>query len=191
MAVTFFGTLTLDLDFALLLGVMFSLAMYMKRSAKPDISSKLPDPNNPARKFTSNTTLPECPQLKMLRIKGDFFFGSVAHIRETLSNIRKQNPEQKHLLLLTQSVNLIDVSGSELLADEAKQRKKLGGKMFFYCLNKGTRETMERGNYLQGMSPEPVFFSKGEAIHKIFTHLDKDICKHCSARIFKECPSTP
>lgn len=187
MAVTFFGTLILALDFALLLGVMFSLAMYLKRTAKPDILTRVPDPANATRKFSADPGLAECPQLKILRINGDFFFGSVAHIRETLSNIRNHNPEQKNLLLLVQSVNLIDVSGAELISEEVEQRKKLGGEVFFYSLKDTAREVMERGNYLQGMSPEPIFFSKGEAIKKIFGRLDRNICKHCDKRIFKEC----
>ena len=166
---------------------MFSLATYLKRTAKPDILSRMPDPADATRKFSADPGLAECPQLKILRINGDFFFGSVAHIRETLSNIKNNNPKQKNLLLLVQSVNLIDVSGAELISEEVEQRKKLGGKVFFYSLKDTAREVIERGNYLQGMGPEAIFFSKGEAIKKIFTHRDKDICKHCDKRIFKEC----
>ncbi len=187
MAVTFLGTLTLDLDFALLLGVMFSLAMYLKRSAKPEVQSRVPNPANPKRKFTTDASLPECPQLKMLRIDGSIFFGSVAHIRETLTNIRNQSPDQKHLLLFSQSISMIDVSGSELIAEEVKHRRKKGGKVFFQCLKDSAKDVMERGGYLKDLSPEPIFTSKGDALEKIFDHLDKDICKHCDKRIFNEC----
>jgi len=189
MLVTFFGTLTLDLDFALLLGVMFSLAMYLRRTAKPHVLTRVPDPASAKRKFTTDIKLPECPQLKMVRIDGGLFFGSVAHIRESLTNIRNENPGQKHLLLLAQAINVIDVSGSELIIEEVKHREKMGGKVFFYGLKHTAREVLEKGGYLANLSPEPIFFSKGEALEKIFSHLNKDICKHCDKRIFNECQS--
>ncbi|MDP6730485.1 MAG: SulP family inorganic anion transporter, partial [SAR324 cluster bacterium] len=70
LAVTFLSTLTLSLEFAILLGVMVSLFVYLSRTSHPEIRSRMPDPSHPTRQFSSNPDLPECPQLKIIRIDG-------------------------------------------------------------------------------------------------------------------------
>ena len=64
----------------------------------------------------------------MLRVDGSLFFGAVPHVQSRLAGMRKANPEQKHLLLLAQSINFVDVAGAELLVQEAQSRRAAGGK---------------------------------------------------------------
>ena len=130
--ITFFSTLLLELEFAILLGVTLSLVVYLNRTSKPRVYSRAPDPHLPKRKFSSDPSLPECPQLKLMRIDGSLFFGAVQYISEKLINLRKQHPQQKHLLLLCQGMNFVDVTGAELLEKEARQRREMGGRLYLY-----------------------------------------------------------
>ena len=190
LGVTFFSTLLLELEFAILLGVILSLVVYLNRTSKPRIYSRAPDPHLPKRKFSSDPNLPECPQLKLLRIDGSLFFGAVQYVSEKLIHFRKENPQQKHLLLLSQGMNFVDVTGAELLEKEAKQRHQIGGGLYMYNLKPGAMEILKKG-YLDEIGHENVYWSKSEAIANIFAKLDKDICSRCSKRIFNECESIP
>ena len=50
---------------------------------------------------------------------------------------------------------------------------------------------LERGGYLEQFGRENIFASKAEAIAEIFKRLDRQICEHCTARIFTECRQVP
>lgn len=187
MGVTFFGTLFLDLEFAILLGVFLSLMIYLRRTSRPRVVFRVPDPESPQRKFTSSVTLPECPQLKMIRIDDSLYFGSVAHVREMFRRIREHYPGQKHLLLLTKGINYVDIAGAELLLDEALTRRRDGGELYLYRLKESASDVLERGGYMDALDRNNMYRSKEDAIHGIFQKLDKDICAHCNKRIFQEC----
>lgn len=189
---TFFSTLFLSLEFAILLGVMLSLALYLKRTSRPRIYSRVPNPGVKARNFTTDGSLPECPQLKLVRIDGSLFFGAISHIRETLAYFEQEKPDQKNLLLLSQGINFVDLAGIEFLEGEADRRHQKGGKIFFYRVKEGVFEDLNQSKLLEKIGDDHIFNSKTEALNTIvMQHLDKSICAKCDKRIFNECKDLP
>ncbi len=191
LAVTFVATLTLELEFAILLGVILSLVIYLSRTSRPRVVSRVPDPKDPKRAFVTDSRLPECPQVKIVRIDGSLFFGAVSHVAETLREFRQRNPHQKHVLLIASGINFIDVAGAELLAQEAQNYRRLGGGLYFYRIKEGVCGPLRKGGYIKEIGDENMFDSKTEALTEIFEKLDKDICARCDERIFKECETVP
>lgn len=191
LAVTFIATLTLELEFAIMLGVILSLVVYLSRTSRPRVLTRVPDPKAPKRAFVTDSRLPECPQFKIVRIDGSLFFGAISHVSETLRLFREQAPGQKHLLLVASGINFIDVAGAELLAQEAQNYRQIGGRLYFYRIKEGVCGPLRRGGYIKEIGDENMFDSKTEAISEIFAKLDKDICARCDKRIFKECQSVP
>ena len=189
MSVTFFGTLFLELEFAILLGVMLSLMIYLSRTSRPKVVSRVPDPDSKYRQFTSSVTFPECPQLKLIRIDDSLYFGAVAYVREMLRRIREHYPQQKHLLLLTKGINYVDIAGAELLLEEAIARREMGGELYLYRLKDSATDVLERGGYMEKLDKNNMYDSKSDAINSIFNKLDKTICERCDKRIFLECSS--
>ncbi|MEZ5480505.1 MAG: SulP family inorganic anion transporter, partial [Thiolinea sp.] len=94
LGVTFFGALLLDLEFAIFAGVMLSLILYLEKVSKPRMVTRAPDPTQPNRSFSSDPHLPQCPQLRFLRIDGSLFFGSVSHLEDKFDKLRNEYPEQ-------------------------------------------------------------------------------------------------
>ena len=188
---TFFATLLLELDFAIMLGVFLSLVIYLHRASRPRVRVRVPDPRLPKQRFNTDPSLPECPQLKMIRIDGPVFFGAVNYVAERLRVIAKHNPMQKHLLIMARTISFIDVAGAEMLAREARLRRDAGGQLYFHQLQEDAEVMLERGGYLQDVGSENIFPTKGEAIAAIFQRLDRGICVRCDARIFNECRAVP
>jgi len=192
LVVTFFATLVLDLEFAILVGVLVSLVLYLNRTSHPILRSLVPDPRHTERKMTEvEDGLVECPQLKILRIEGSIYFGAVGHVQRHFDGLREHNPGQKHLLLMSKSINIVDMAGAELLVEEARRRRDEGGQLYLYGLRKPVEELLERGGYMAEIGRENVFRGKREAIGGVFTRLDRSICATCRARIFDECASVP
>jgi SulP family sulfate permease len=191
MGVTFLSTIFFKLEFAILFGVILSLMIFLRKTSRPRIMPRVPDPGSKNRKFISGITMPECPQLKILRLDDSIYFGSVAHIGDLLRLYREHYPGQKHLLLLTKGVNQVDISGAELLLNETRKRRMMDGDFYMYRLKDSASKVLRDGGYLDYIGEHNIFSSKEEAIEQIFDKLDKDICASCENRIFRECASIP
>ncbi len=188
---TFLATLFLQLEFAILLGIMLSLAIYLNRTSHPRILARVPDPRIESRPFVTDPKLVECPQLKIVRIDGSLYFGAISHVQSRLNAMIQARPEQKHLLLVGSGINFIDMAGAELLIHLAKDRERAGGQLYFYDMKEGICSHFKFLEYLLDLGTENIFVSKKEAIADIFNRLDRSICLRCTARIFHECRAVP
>ena len=97
----------------------------------------MPGPTDTRHKVVTDSRLPECPQFKIVRIDGSLYFGAVNHVAESLRRFPELNPDQKHILLVAVGINLLDVAGAKLLAQEVQHYRKLGGGMNFYQIKEG------------------------------------------------------
>ena len=196
LGVTFFSALFLNLEFAILAGVIlsllfYSLLFYLSRTSRPRVVSRVPDPAAPHRQFTTEPKLRECPQCKFVRVDGSLFFGAVAHVRDSFRLFEARNPGQKHLVVIAHAINFVDSSGTGLLADEARRRREVGGGLYLIRPKDTVREALARGGRLAEIGEENVFDGKAEAIAGVFRRLDPAVCRTCTARIFRECQSAP
>jgi SulP family sulfate permease len=191
MLVTFSSALFLELEFAIFAGVLLSLVLYLMRTSRPRIVTRAPDPRLAKHAFSSDPDLPQCPQLRILRIDGSLFFGSVNHVEEEFARIEANYPEQKHLAIVAKGINFTDIAGGETLVKEAQKRKARGGNMYLVDVKQGLWESLEKCGCLDAMSARNVFGSKTAAITAIFQKLDKSICATCDKRVFYECKTVP
>ncbi|MGW8309650.1 MAG: SulP family inorganic anion transporter [Thiogranum sp.] len=190
LLVTFFSALFLELEFAIFAGVLLSLVLYLEKVSKPRIVNRSPDPRLYKHAFSSDPELPQCPQLKIVRIDGSLFFGSVSHVQEVFDRIRAHSPEQKHLAVVAEGINFVDLQGGEALVEEAQRRKAAGGDMYLINVKEGLWKSLERCGCLDATGARNVFQSKDAAIHAIYHKLDKSVCSGCDKRIFRECKRT-
>ncbi len=191
LGLVFFGTVFFSIEFAILAGVIMSLMIFLRRTSHPRLSPRVPDPNSKTRKFIYGQFLPECPQLKILRLDDSLYFGSVAHVGEIFRRYREHYPEQKHLFLLTKGVGQVDIAGAELIIKETRERRAMGGDVYIYRFRDTASKVFNRGGYKDEIGEANIFDAKEEAIPAIFDRLDKNICATCEARIFLECKSIP
>ena len=82
-------------------------------------------------------------------VNGSIFFGAVDHVQGVLQKIDAEKPTQKHLLIDATGINFIDIAGAEMLALEAKRRRRLGGGLYLYRVNDEVMELLTRGGYLE------------------------------------------
>jgi len=188
LTTTFLATLFMELEFAIYIGVILSLVLYLNRTSKPRIYTVAPDSSDPLRRMViKSPAIKECPQLQIIRIDGSLFFGAVNHVAGTFHMFEQRDPERRHLLVVASGINFIDAAGAELLVQEARRRRKRGGGFYLVKAKEGLSESLRKGGYLEEFGAENIFRSKGEAITTIFSRLDPERCRHCDRRIFGEC----
>jgi SulP family sulfate permease len=187
LVATFGSTLFLNLEAAIMVGVVLSIGFYLSRTSRPKVVSRVPDPRNPRRKFSGDPDLPECPQLKIVRIDGSLFFGAVSYVQETLRRMWSTTPGQKHLAVVATGINFVDLAGAEFLAREARLRRAQGGDLWLIRAKPQVEEELDAGGYLEEIGRDHMFASRGEAIAQVYRRLDPAICRSCTRRVFTEC----
>ena len=190
LGVTFFATLTIRLEVAILLGVLVSLLIYLNWATHPKVLRVVPDAAAQRRFRRVRDDSPLCPQLDMLRIDGGLFFGSVEHIRHRIEAARAARPATRHLLLIGSGITLIDNAGAELLAGLARSLRESGVELYLGRLRPEIMALLERGGYLDEIGRDHVFATKDQAIAAIYRRLDAAKCAACTTRIFTECHVT-
>jgi SulP family sulfate permease len=188
---TFLATLFLELEFAIYAGVLLSLVIYLMRTSRPGIVARVPDPAAPNRHLVTDPKLAECPQLKIVRIDGSLFFGAVDHVQNVLHQQSVERPEQRHLLVIGNGINFIDIAGAELLVQEARRRRALGGDIYLAKVKEEVCEILRRGGFAEKFGHENIFATKSHAIATIVHKLDPSVCAQCDKRIFLECRDLP
>jgi SulP family sulfate permease len=153
------------------------------------------DRTSPDRRFIvrgdTPGALPECPQLKLLRMEGEVYFGAATHVGEHLHALRQHDPgqpaPQKHLLVMTKSMNFIDLAGVEVWDTELRERRAAGGDLYFHRPRPQVIQIWTRTGFLDRLGRDHVFPDKQQAIAAIYPRLDREVCARCSVRVFREC----
>ncbi|WP_430420517.1 SulP family inorganic anion transporter [Methylibium petroleiphilum] len=190
LAATFLATLFLHLEFAIYVGVLLSLMVFLERTARPEIRDAVPAPGAHSYHFVPQTDEPDCCQLKMVFIDGPIYFGAVDHVQRRLRDIDAADPGHKHLLVLAPGINFIDSSGAELLGQEARRRRQLGGGLYFHRLHPSAVDVLARSGHLDAIGRENLHAIGSNVIDALYPRLDPQICRDCPARIFSQCQRT-
>ena len=189
LALTFVSTLTLDLEFAIYIGVLASLLLFLNRTSRPRIEDVKPSSGAGTYHLVNDTGLPDCPQLKLLRIDGPLFFGAVDNVQNALMAVDELEPRQKHLLLHAVGISLIDLAGAGMLAQEARRRQRMGGALYLFNLREGARKDLAAGGDDLVIGRERMLPMTIEGpVEQIIRDLDPAICAGCTRRIFRNCP---
>ncbi len=187
LVTTFIATLFVELTFAVYVGVILSLVLHLNRISYPTILSRIPDNHDGHRRFVNATPDKECPQLKIIRIDGSLFFGSVNYIESALRSFDQNNPAQTKLLIIGSGINFIDVAGADLLVREAQRRRALGGDLYLCSIKPGVCDILKKGDYISEVGDDHVFTTKRAAIAAIYATLDRQRCATCQVKSFTEC----
>jgi SulP family sulfate permease len=187
---TSIGVLFLSIEFAVLLGVLFSFTLYLFRTSMPRVHVVLPDDD--FKHFSYQPGKSPCPQLGILDILGDLYFGAVNHVEEIIFAQADKHPEQRFLLIRMTHVNHCDFSGIHVLESVIRTYRDRGGDVFLVRVSRPVAQLMQSTGFdrLFGLDH---FLDEDEAIHHLFHRiLDPVICIYeCPLRVFKECQNLP
>jgi SulP family sulfate permease len=190
LCLTLAAGLFIELDFAIYIGVISSLCVFIYDSATPQIPIIAPiEQGNGQRKFRDIGTLaPDlCPQVLIMRLDGPLFFGSVEHVEKRLKEIHKQNIKQKHWVLALKAVGKIDLAGADLLIKTIREVKARGGTFRIVAHFEPLIKSLERLHVLDELGKDKMYSSKFEAVNAATKDFDEHICKGCLREMFVEC----
>jgi SulP family sulfate permease len=188
---TFFATLFLELEFAIYMGVLLSLVLFLARTSTPEIVTLAPDIDRRyGKKILTDVTvkpLRECPDLKILRIDMSIYFGSLNHIQKRIASVSSKEGVH-HILIIGSGINFIDLSGMEMLHEEALRLEEEGGGLYFAGIKPAVYQSIGKAHLVCEIGNNHFFDDKTDAIktlHRLMRVQGR--CKDCVARVFNEC----
>jgi len=186
MLSTFAVALLFPLEFAVISGVIFSLAMHVYRSSIPRVVEVVPDRS--FRHFVEQPGAPTCPQLAVVNIRGPLFFGATQHVEDTLLRNLVTRPSQRYLLLRMHGVDRCDFTGLEMLEGLVRTYRDHGGDVFMVQVRRPVRAIMYESGFKDLLGPDH-FLAQEEAIDTLFEAvIDPAVCAYrCPHRVFAEC----
>ncbi len=190
MATTLISTLLLPLEYAVLVGITMSLIRYILRTSTPRVVPVLPDESY--KHLIYQPDKPQCPQLAVIEVQGDLYFGAVNHVEEIIMENMRQHPDQRYLLLRMQNVQLIDISGIHMLEFLMDAYREEGGDMYLVKVRGPVYQRMLDLEFVAHLG-EDHFLEEDEAISYIFYRvLEPAVCIYeCDVRAFAECQNLP
>ena len=190
MLITLAATLALPLQFAVLIGVLMSLGYYLLKTSAPRVQVVLPDAG--FRHWAYQPDKPGCPQLAVVDLLGDLYFGAANHVEDSLYDMLMNCPQQRFLMLRMHSVQQCDISGIRALENILRICRDRGGGMFLVRVREPVVQVMRSIGFIHLLGGDH-FLSEDEAVGNLFHHvLDPAICIYeCEQRAFRECQDLP
>jgi len=190
MAVTFVATLLLPLEFAVLLGILLSFALYIRRTSVPRVETVVPD--EAFVRWVHRPDAPGCPQLSIVMIYGDLYFGAVNHVEEEILAHLDAHPYVRFLLIRMMSVDQCDFAGVHSLFGLHRAMRERNGDLYFTEINPTVHEVLERTGFYERLGADH-FHSEDQVIAYLFQKvLDPAVCIYeCPYRVFRECQNLP
>jgi SulP family sulfate permease len=160
------------------------------RTSTPRVHQVVPDQEY--HHFAYRPKQPHCPQLGVIDILGDLYFGAVNHVEEVIHRYQELHPEQRYLLIRMHNVNNCDFSGIHMLESVLKSYRDNGGDIFMVRVSYRVDRLMRSTGFCDTIGMQN-FLDEDDAINHIFYHvLDPTICIYeCPHRVFKECENLP
>ena len=168
LGVTLAATLFGDLAFAIYLGVILSLILYLHRTSQPRVS-KTP------LKASAHSRLREALGLAasdrptlLIRIRGSIYFGAAQHVMEALQDVAAGTDSPPDVVVDLSRVNFIDSSGASVLSEGVLRLRRGGGAVYLSGVNDDVRRVLERSGRMHDIgagnvvaAPAPPLYAMG------------------------------
>ncbi len=185
LGITFFGTLFFDLEFALLAGILASFFFYMERTSQPNIAILGMDADRRLVNMVRDDKARECSNLKIVRIDGSLYFGSVEKIAAFFSSLYEKN-EIQHVLIAADGINFIDLAAAEWITSEIVKWQNNRGGIYFAGLKLISQDVIRKGEFIYKMGNDIFYKEKREAISAIHAKIKTP----CKEKVFEECQTS-
>jgi SulP family sulfate permease len=192
LGATFLTGIVSELDFAILVGVVASLSVFLNKSAHPLVAVGAPTEVNGRRVFMNAETfnLPQCPQIRFVRIEGPLFFASIEHGEREFRRIEERDGFKTCILNL-KGVGKIDLAGADFILSEARRARRRGNDLHLIAANPSVLNVLKRLHCLDVLGAENVHPHKSDAIRPAVAQASDEICSRCDIRCFNECSGKP
>lgn len=161
--VTFGTVLAFGVESGLIAGVLLSIAFFVRRSSRPQLTLVgrvgESDSFRAVRRHDAETR----DHIAAIRVDENIFFANADNIETRLHRIVGRRPATDHVVLVCSAINVIDVSGVEMLARLNDTLNQEGIELHLANVKSSVLDQLQRSR-LPGVLTGRVFFNTAEAM---------------------------
>jgi len=156
LVLTFFATLTLGIQWGILVGVGASVLLFLVRTTRPyfAVLGRIPESQtylNAARHPQAETI----PGIILVRIDAQFYFGNVSFLKETVRRlVRESEVPVRYFVLEAAGVNGLDSAAAATLAELDEELEAQGTKLVLTRVKGPVRDVLHRTGLLEKLASE-------------------------------------
>lgn len=164
---TFAGVLLGGAESGILLGMLLSLVLFLKRTSEPHIAEIGRVGNSDHFRNIRRHQVGTSPTVLMIRIDENLYFANSHFLQETIANSLQQRPAVQHVVLVGSAINHIDYIGLETLQHLLQDLRERGVQLHLAEFKGPVMDRLNRGELLQQLAPGRIFFTASEALREL------------------------
>ncbi len=158
--ITMAATVIFDLTAAIVIGVIFSVVMFVVKVSDMQVTVAEVDTD----KLDENNVNPEkLKYTSVVYISGPLYFGTCSKLEEKIT----ASGEDYNIIFSMRGVTIADISGIEALRNYCEKMVSQGIMIYFSCVNKKVMDMMERCGFKERFKYDMYFWSTD----KVFEHI--------------------
>jgi SulP family sulfate permease len=172
--VTFFATLAFapHLDNGIMVGAGLAIILYLFRTMKPRVAILGRHPDGTLRDVKVHN-LPVSEKIIAMRYDGSLYFANVPYFEDTVLEAVSNNPQAKHLLIVSDGINQLDASGDEVIHHLVERLRANGIRVLFSGLKKQVLDVMRSSGLLKYIGEENLYTDEEKALEAIYAEVLK------------------
>ncbi|RPH40911.1 MAG: STAS domain-containing protein, partial [Desulfobulbaceae bacterium] len=151
------------LDKGIMIGVGLSLAVFLYKSMRPNVST-LSRGKDDALQDAVSHGLKECQYIDMIRFDGPLFFANASYLEDQISARMENKKDLKHIIIVANGMNDIDASGEEVLSLVVGNVRSAGMDISFSGVNETVMAVLERTHLIEKIGRDHIYTTMEKAI---------------------------
>jgi SulP family sulfate permease len=168
MAITFLATLSLGIEQGILVGVVASIAWFVKRVSTPHIAVLGRMPNMEIyRNVERNPDARPIPGVLMLRIDAPLFYANVGLLKSTLKELEGDDATLKHVVLDAKGIGDVDASAMGAIEEIIEGYEDRGIQLWIAGMHGPVKDALARAHLVERVGEDHFVFRVHHAITAI------------------------
>jgi SulP family sulfate permease len=157
LLITFAATMVVRLDTALYVGVLVSLALFLRKAQTPHLVEYVVGPTRRMRQIERREERSH-PAICMLHVEGDLFFAAAEAFEKEVRRVA-QDPALKVIVLRMRNARNLDATSALTLGNLASWLRGRGQRLLVSGVSGDADKILERSGIIDIIGRENVFFS--------------------------------
>ncbi len=168
MAITFFATLSLGIEQGILVGVIASLAWFVKRVSTPHVAvlGRLPG-QQVYRKLERNPDATPIPGVLMVRIDAPLFYANVGFLKSTLRELEEGRDDIHHVILDAKGIGDVDASAISALEEIQEDYAERGIELWVAGMHGPVKDALARSHFVEKVGEDHFVLRVHHAVTSI------------------------
>ncbi len=173
---TFAATLLFapHLEKGIILGASISIFIHLYRMMRPHVALLGHHPDGAMRDADLHG-LEIDPNLPAVRIDGRLFFANASYFEESVYSVCERFPQARYIAIVSDGINEIDASGTEMLKDVASRLQANGVQLLFVGVKNQVKGVMQLSGLDREVGEENFFGTFDSARTEIYNRLPSDL----------------